>query len=399
MQALRAKDFVNSAGVNTHVGNAAIAAPYGNIALVSACVNYLGVQRLRDMPGGPLAGYEAVAGVTGAKYCMAISETAPASYAGDLAFNLSLAATGAVFALEGCNEPDGAYATSQGGSAHAAAAFQPTVYAAAQKQKLITVANSFANIWPDPGSYGTTGDLSAYADWANAHTYFQPHQCGPNGNGYFNLGMIQWVQKDAGLTTPNKPCAHTEFGWLHGTNSENAIASYVLTFFFSAHSQWSCPFSACYALFDDSAGAWGLFNNDGTPRPAAIAIRNVLMLLKDGADDALRFTPDLMLMTLANSPAGENVNAGGHAALYQKANGELWLVLWNDQRLTTEDGASPPDASISVPPAYVTINLPSSVGLIEVYDPLLSVTAQRSIANTGTFTIAVPARPVLCRLV
>lgn len=397
MKALRAADLVASIGVNTHIGNAAIAQPYGNIPLIVQCVNYLGVKSLRDMPGGALAQYQQVAAGTGAKFVMAISETGPGNYAGDLAFNGSLASSGYVMAFEGCNEPDSAYATSLGGSAAAAAAFQPHVAAAATQWGVKAIANSFGNIWPDPGSYGTTGNLSAHADWGNAHIYYDPHQCGCNGDGYFGLGVIQWVQKDAALTTPGKPVANTEFGWQHGKNSEAAVAAYVLTFFLSAHAQWGSPFSGVYALFDDGSGTWGLFNDNGTPRPVATAIRNLIMLLQDESATARSFTPDAPNITVGNLPAGENVNAGGHAALYQKASGELWLALWNDQALTTDDTATPANQAKAVSSVSVTISGHAPIGTIEIYDPLVSSTAQRSITNAAAFNVSLPAHPILCR--
>lgn len=399
MQAKRARDFTQTVGVNTHIGNAAIAPQYGNIPLIGSCINYLGVKRLRDMPGGAKEQYLAVADGTNAKFALAISETSPANYQGDLNFNIALAQAGVVFALEGCNEPDSAYAASQGGNVGQAAIFQQTVFAAAQALELPCIANSFGNIWPDPGSYGTTGDLSAIADWGNAHTYFDPHQCGPNGNGYFDLGMIQWVQKDALLTTPGKPCAHTEFGWRHDHNTEAAVAAYTLTFLLSAFDQWTSPLSCVYALFDDGAGMWGLFDGNGLPRPVASAIRNTLMLLADDGPNASTFAPAELAVTVANLPSGENVNAGGHTLLLQKSNGELWLVLWDDQNLTTEDNAQPPNVAIAVPAVSVTITVPGHIGLVLVYDPLVSTVAQRAVTNVGTFNLLLPAHPILCRLI
>ena len=399
MQAKRAHDFTQTVGLNTHIGNAAIAPQYTNVPLIGSCVNYLGVKHLRDMPGGTQDQYLAVAKATGAKFVMAISETGPGNYQGDLNFNLALAQAGVVFALEGCNEPDSAYAASLGGNVGQAAIFQQTVYAAAQVLGVPCIANSFGNIWPDPGSYGTTGDLSAIADWGNAHTYFDPHQCGPNGDGYFGLGMIQWVQKDALLTTPGKPVAHTEFGWRHDHNTEAAVAAYTLEFLFSAFDQWSSPLSCVYALFDDGSGMWGLFDGNGLPRPVASAIRNVLMLLEDDGPNAATFAPESLAVTIGNMPGGENVNAGGHALLLQKSDGELWLVLWNEQRLTTEDTATPPNAPITVPPVSVTVSVPGHIGFVLVYDPLVSNVAQRAVMNVGTFNLLLPAHPILCRLI
>jgi hypothetical protein len=398
MQALRAADLLRSMGVNTHIGNAGIAPQWSQTAQTIAALRYLGIDRLRDMAGGGQADYEAVATAIEALFAFAISETAPQNYQGDLDQYLAMVID--AFALEGPNEPDAAYSVSLGGSPAHAASFMPTLYAAAQKHGLIGIANSFGIIWPDPGSYGTTGDLSSSADWGNAHTYYDPHQCSPNGDGLYGTGMIDWVQRNARMTTPGKPVAHTEFGWRHDRNSEAAIAAYTLTFFLSVHAMWGCPFAAIYSLFDDSSGAWGLFDGSGKPRQVATAIHNLRQMLRDDAPDALRFIPGAVPMLITGMPAGENGNCGGHSALYQKSNGEYWLALWNEQTLTSDDPSG--NKPITVAPVPITvvvgIPLPNTVGLALLYDPLLSANPIRSFANTATFHLSLPAHPILLRL-
>lgn len=390
MQPLAARSLVDSIGVNTHIGNSAIAPVYEDVSNTIAAAKYLGIRLLRDMEGD-VGLFRLAAAAIGAKLVLAIGETGPKNYPLELGANLALGSQ-YLAALEGPNEPDDSYAQGQGGSIEAAAAFQPIIFAAARAIGVAAIANSFGTIWPDPGNYGKTGDLSPWADYGNAHTYFDPHQCGANGNGFFQSGMLDWVQRSARRTVPGKPVAHTEFGWRADHNSAQAIAEYVTTFVVSNHGQWGSPMSIYYGMFDDMAGQWGLFDTNGAPRAAATALRNLIQLMDDQRGSAALRPIDIKITGL---PPGENANAGGHAALYQKLNGEYWLALWNDQRLTTPD--PPPNKPIVVPTSRCVVTLPTAARG-DLFDPLVSLSPTVGFGVFTTFSVVVPTHPVLLRL-
>ena len=93
----------------------------------------------------------------------------------DLSFAKQLAQEGLLNYLEGGNEEDDAYPAALGNTLAITAQFQQQVYAAGHALGLPVINMSFgagwtaANNWQ--GHYGDVGDLGAYADYANAHTY------------------------------------------------------------------------------------------------------------------------------------------------------------------------------------------------------------------------------------
>lgn len=396
IQAKRAHDLISAIGLNTHVGNTADAAAYGSIDNIVQAVKYCGVTLLRD-GDCDLGLLRVLAAATAARVVCLIGEVAPAEYVTQLGELLALPPK-MIAALEGPNEPDSAYAESLGGSPKAAATFQSLLYAAARSMGVPAIANSFGIIWPDPGSYGTTGDLSAWADYGNSHCYYDPHQCGPNCNGYYGTGMLAWLVHNAQLTVPGKPVAHTEFGWRRDHNTDAAIAAYTLEFFLSAHWMWGGPFAIAYGMFDDGSGQWGWFNDDGTPRPVATAVRTMLGLLADPRANAATFSPGSLTVSLSSLPAGENANAGGHFGLYQQANGDWWIPVWNEQRLMTEDGATPNVAVSPAAPVMTTLTLPAAASAIDVFDPLIGDRPIDSTSHAAKIAFALPTHPVLVRI-
>src|SRR6185436_8846248 len=76
---------------------------------------------------------------------------------------------------EGGNQQDSAYALSRGNSIAYTAHFQQQLYRLGQSMGLPVINMSFGSGWTADnnwqGNYDKPGDLSAYADYANAHTY------------------------------------------------------------------------------------------------------------------------------------------------------------------------------------------------------------------------------------
>ena len=116
-----------------------------------------------------------------------------------------------------------------------------------------------ANNWQ--GDYGAVGDLSAYTDYANAHTY-------PNlGQG--TDWAIQRLNGLAQLAAASRPVITTEIGWEKTRDSLRP----------TSRSSPSTPSmdgikdgdvkTYFYGLFDDGSGKFGLMNADGTPSPPA----------------------------------------------------------------------------------------------------------------------------------
>src|SRR3954462_7177049 len=177
-QAISSSSVANSIGVNTHIDFNKYG--YQNLSTTAAAINYLGVKNLRDSADnpntvGPNGTWQKIANLTGAKFDDYMTEGSPASDLNDLGFAKQLAAQGILNFIEGGNENDNAYALCQGNSIAWTANFQQQVYAAGHAAGLSVINMSFGSGWTATnnwhGDYDKVGNLSAYADYANAHTY------------------------------------------------------------------------------------------------------------------------------------------------------------------------------------------------------------------------------------
>jgi len=389
------ENFVNSIGINTHLDFAG--STYGNINLVETEIDYLGVRNLRDSPesaadlGAPGL-WQQVADATGAKFDAYIPEGSPAAMSNSLSLMSALAQQGILNFIEGPNEEDDSYATSQGNSLLTAAAFQKQLYATSHAWGLAVINMSFGSGWgaSPTGDYGTVGNLSAYANYANAHTYF--------GTGNPPLYAIEALNGDAGLAAPGQPVITTEMGWYTtssltdpGTVSQTVQAKYMLDGLLDAYQQGDAG-TYLYELMDQqsnkaySEANFGLFNADGTAKPAAVALHNLTALL---ADDGASFTPGSLFYSLTGTLSTD------HSLLLEKSDGTFWLALWNEARLSGP--AYPTD--VIVPNHTVALTLGSAVSGIAVYDPMTGISAVQSIGPTQTAQISLPDHPVLVEIV
>ncbi len=406
--ALRASALVDGIGINTHLdfaGYKTIGTP-----AIEKAIAYVGsgsLAILRDSPAddADLTLWRQIAADTGVKFDAFLGQGAPSIYRDDLTRAQAMVASGAgyVFALEGGNEEDDDFATQQGNSVQQAAMFQPTLWNAGAVAGLPVFQLSFGAGWSNPtGDYGTVGDLSAYATYGNAHTY-------PPSTPASAIGTLM---ADAALTSPGRLIAHTEFGWNafaaggshdgDGWCSEVACAAYDVSFVLDAFVA-GAPYYFRYELFDDraleSANAWGLFYDDGTPKASATALRVLFQLLGDGGELAQSFAPGKLEVTVSGLPAGSGASEGngGHQLLLQKADGTFWLAIWNEQTLTDVANGN---RDVSVAAVPVTVTLGHAARALALYD-LLAGTSAPSLTDTATasFSFALPAHPVLLEII
>ena len=127
-----------------------------------------------------------------------------------------------------------------------------------------------------------------------------------------------------------------------------------------------------YGLYDNSSGTWGLFNSDGSARPAATALHNLTTLL---ADSGSNFTPGSLNYTLSGTQAGDN------SFLMEKSDGSFWIGLWDESGSTHT----------------VTVNLPSSAKSISVFDPITGTSAIQIASNASSISVKSRQRPAAHR--
>ena len=392
--ATQAVDFVDSIGVNTHIDFTG--STYSNISLVENAIEYLGIKNLRDSPEstadvGASGLWQQVANATGAKFDAYIPEGSPAAMSNSLSLMSTLAQQGILNFIEGPNEEDDSYATSQGNSLATAAAFQKQLSAVAHQLGLPAINMSFGGGWgtSSTGDYGTVGNLSAYADYANAHTYF--------GTGNPPLSAIEALNSDARLAAPGDPVITTEMGWYTTGSltdvtsvSQTVQAKYMLDGLLDAYQQGDAK-TYLYELMDEGSNTansednFGLFNADGTAKPAAVALHNLTTLL---ADNGGSFTPGSLSYSLTGTLSTD------HSLLLEKSDGTFWLALWNETRLS---GPTYP-VDVIVPNHTVTLTLASTASSITVYDPMTGTSAVESLGSTATAQVSLPDHPILIEI-
>jgi hypothetical protein len=282
---------------------------------------------------------------------------------GDFERVKQLAPQGILDFVEGGNEEDDAYAIQQGNTLAWTASFQPTVYQTAKSLGLPTINMSFgagwtaANQWH--GDYDKVGDLSGACDFANAHTY-------PAGAPQVT---IQQLDDDAHLAAPSRPVIATEFGYDTGSTDPTSAAKWSLDAVFDGLKLGDVK-TYFYALFDDGSGAFGLLHDDGSPKPAGLALHDLTTLLADPAPNAATFTSTALDYTVSGT---------ADSWLVQKADGTWWLALWNEAA-----GA-----------AAVTISFGAPKSRVQVFDPLTGTAAVKVATNTTSIAVSVPDHPIL----
>ena len=370
--AIHAYTFIDTIGVNTHIDFARYG--YQNLAVVEASINYLGLKNLRDsaQTATDAQTWLQVAQATGAKFDDYIAETSPAGMSYDLSFAKQLAQEGLLNYLEGGNEEDDAYPAALGNTLAITAQFQQQVYATGHALGLPVINMSFgagwtaANNWQ--GHYGDVGDLSAYADYANAHTYPLVGQ----GTDW----TTQRLNGLARLAAASRPVITTEIGWneSQGFGQDN-IAKRAIQAVLDGIKNGNVK-TYFYALYDDGSGLFGLMNQDGTAKPAGAAIHNLTTLLADTGANAATFAPRSLAYTLGGATANDNT------LLMQKSDGSYWLSLWNEI-----------DAVHNV-----TLTLPATAQ-IKVFDPLKGTGAIQNLARAISATLTLSDRPMLVKVI
>jgi hypothetical protein len=368
--AISTTSFINSLGVNTHLDFNAYG--YQDVSTTEAAINYLGLKNLRDSAQSPndASLWQQVSAATGARFDDYIGETSPDGMQTDLNLIPQLAQEGILNYIEGGNEEDDSYPLSLGNNQYIAAQFQPQLAQLGHQLGLPVINLSFgagwtaANNWQ--GNYGTVGDLSAFTDYANAHSYPMMGQTVDSVTTRMN-GL-------ANLAAGSRPVITTEIGWdLNLGFSQQQVATAALDAAMDGIKYGDVK-TYFYALFDDGSGRFGLMNQDGSPTPVGQALHNLTTLLGDNGSAAGSFAPGSLNYTLSNG--------GDSSVLMQKSDGTYWLSVWNETAGAHTD----------------TLTLGSTASQIQVFDPLTGTNAVQTASNTGTVTFNVSDSPVLVQI-
>ena len=389
---------MNSLGINTNAG--AYTDTYTNSSLIISSLDYLGISHVRDSYsaiGHANAVIDALANA-GISLDFRVSYSLPGSGSSGLASYVTSLAEfvtehpGALSSIEGINEANlNSFSYNGLTSLEGASAFQEALYTAVKANGTlsdVTVVN-FSIGYQTDVTNAVVGDMSAYSDAANAHVYVQ--------TGALADGQIEQDLALAKDISTNDPVIVTETGYttLSSTTgigvNEDAQAKLVLSNLLLAYEDGSSA-TYLYELFDspssvsrgDKEASFGLFNADGTPKEAAVALHNLTTILSHGDNGSAHTGGDLNY-TLSNAPSNT------HTMLMNKSGGVSDLVVWADTRVW--DSAT--ETEITTPETSVTVNLGQVESVIYVYDPLMGTAPIAVYYNTSTIQISLSDHPLV----
>ncbi len=362
----RVSDFVDSIGVNTHMGY--LDTPYGDVDQILQEIQYLGVEHVRDSVAWP-AFRDALAqlGDAGIGMTLMVGGQNTDTLANQLTYVESLGS--AVDMIEGPNEVNFwpvSYDGKEG--TEGARATQQAIYEAVKADASLShiPVASFTVAGSSEGDFAPYGDNSAYADYGNAHVYF-PAGTAPRDH------FEHYSEMAGSSLAPGKPMIVTETGFPSNAGgdgnqgvSELAQAKYTLDLLFDAYQQGveRTFLYELHASFDDAdknnqEAYYGLFRYDGTAKPVATALHNLTTILDDDASNNASFTTSGLDYSVSGL-----TDSGSHMLL-QEANGNHDIVVWNE--LAIWDDAKSADLSVSA--QKVTVDLGDTFGTVHVYDP------------------------------
>ena len=358
MQIQHSEKLVNSIGVVTHLHYdlAPYAKNFDDIILPR--LQELGIRHLRE---GAITwpGFERDWAVKrmvrlaqlGFKFNLIVSPKSPwgdATRLGELRKLYDLLG-GAVASFESINEPDiQSYLTDWVGTTRQ---LQQTLWETVKGDPALAHVPVLGPSLVKPGSAAKLGDVSAWCDYGNLHSYAAASRpSGPLANDV----------KTKSPATPGRPWIVTECGYHnavgttsgHRPQSETAAGVYAPVLLLE-HLARGFARSYWYELIDeaqddakrDPEKNFGLLRHDGTLKPAAAAIK---WLLELNADPGLPYQPAPYEVTVDRDDARVLVTG--------KRDGSKLVHVWRD-------------VSYGAAPAEVTVTLPEAVAGYTLHQP------------------------------
>ena len=416
VQAVSTSAFINSLGVNTDLTwlNSAF---YAAGVSVLAELQYLGVHNVRD-------GANDVFPATQAEDEMLMAHGIKFDLGGDMPLAqemsdlnaLEQADPGGIIAVEGLNESTVPDLT-------ATESYQQDLYNAVSSDPLLVgvkVYNYTVGSF-DASAYTVVPNQSSAATTGNAHSYsgyFPPYLWNSwyVGRNYSGTAGLPGVVTETGYNTADTiaPGANKSDGV-----SEGVQAKYDLDTIFDMF-QMGVQTTYLYELMDafsdptNTVGedAFGLFNADGTPKEAAVALHNLTTILGDTGPNAVTFTTGHLSYSVeglnSNLPVaqaeayfgygildGQSVQADfpvyGNSMLLEKSNGTYDIAVWQEPEIW--DIVT--NTEIVAPITPVTITLGQAAASVEVYDPLVSSSPIEILTNVSQIVVGVSDHPMI----
>jgi hypothetical protein len=393
-----ADDFVESIGVNVHLGFSHTV--YAQHDVIQDKLVELGLRHIRDGVGGGRPDvYRTMRALAsrGIKVTFVVGDPLMRYGSGSLDEQLALVKNEllpAVEALEGPNEYNGNARDLDPNWAATLRDYQTRLYEQVKADGSLSKLPVLAPSLVGAEAHDTLGDLSRFLDYGNMHTY--PGGAAPDRDWY-----LQYLLDLAAKVSGSKPVQATETGYHNAVNvgatfghpptSEEAAGIYMprlyleyfrrgfaRTFAYELVDQWPNPGR------DNNEANFGLLRNDFSEKPAFIALKRLIALLRDPGP---RFTPETLDYAVDGAPPSLR------QVLLQKRDGSFYLALWNQVSVWDQVNVAP------LNPGGVDVRLVlGRAAQVEVYRPGASATPYESWRETSSLRLRVGADVVLVRL-
>ena len=176
--------------------------------------------------------------------------------------------------------------------------------------------------------------------------------------------------------------------------SQDVQAKYLLDLYFDA-AQDGASKTYVYQLMDAYApgspqgdDGYGLFNPDGTAKPAATAIHDLTGILADTGTTAATFTPGTLDYSVSGLPS-----TGGSMAL-ANSDGTFDIAVWNEPQIW--DAATTSETASAA--ASVTVQFGSTYASVSVYDPMSGTAPIETLTDVSAIQLSVTDHPLVIKL-
>jgi enterochelin esterase-like enzyme len=254
-----------------------------------------------------------------------------------------------------------------------------------------TLAGTQITNFTDFPNYGVAGT----ADLNNQHPY------PTNGAQPGWQNPAQGPPQIAGL-----PVVFTETGYNTVTTDPNGVdqtrqAIFALNNIFDSYILYNVPDIWFYELIDDGTDSnpfnnEGIFTNSNVPKTAATVLKNFITIMSDGGGT---FSPGRLNYSISGLPTPSGSfptgTLGGFSGLFQKSNGNYYIIIWNEPQIWNATTHAPVTPSTS----SLTVNLGLTAATVNVYDPITSTTPISTASSVSSVTPSITADPLIVEII
>lgn len=410
------RDFTGALGVNTHL--AYRNTPYADVQAVVRMLRQTGISSVRDMALLPPPGALAALAAAGIKATLAVPGGTVPPPSAVVAYFKSLP-RGLLASIEGMNEVNGWPTTYRGITDTKTWDAGPYDFkATATYMRDLATALRADPILRDVPLFNATLGMGKQAAWqALGDMSFLCPNAYANGHYYTAYGdqleaslpdhkatdRLSYTAYTGGRSMIPLPCAAgyvgTEWGWPTAPGRPNGVDE--LTQAKLLLNGWASLFTYglrrtttgsaaqfIYELVDEKPDPdnrnvqqhYGLFRNDLTSKPAALAIGRTMEILADNRQSG--FVPGSLDYTVSGLPPT------GGTLLLQKSSGTFALMIWPGTRVYR-------NGPVSAEPLPITVSVAAPAQGLSVFDPMQGSAAITSVSSGSLISATLGDHPLI----